>query len=139
MQCCRKCQKNLPITEFYKIPRNKSGYSYKCKACTSQDRRRYRLTEKGQIVQKRNNLKHFYGLSLEQHKEMYIEQNGCCAICKQSVSYDKVIVDHSHITNKIRGLLCYACNIGLGYIERDGFIENSLKYLETTKYIEVIE
>ncbi len=44
------------------------------------------------------------------------QQNNCCAICQQSVNTFKkfLSVDHNHITGKVRGLLCGACNIGLG-------------------------
>lgn len=40
-----------------------------------------------------------------------------CAICK--VYLTRAIVDHSHITGAIRGLLCASCNTGLGQFEDD--------------------
>ena len=33
MQTCNKCFLEKPFTEFYKYPRNKSGYQYQCKQC----------------------------------------------------------------------------------------------------------
>lgn len=39
-------------------------------------------------------------------------QEGCCAICKKPETHFKkrLAVDHSHVTGKVRGLLCYPCN-----------------------------
>lgn len=132
MQCCRKCRKDLPITEFYKIPGNKSGYSYRCKVCTSQDRSVYRLTEKGQIVQKRNNLKFYYGITLEQYNTLFDSQSGVCAVCgfPETVLYKGTLtslaVDHNHQTGKIRGLLCQSCNVALGHLKENPVIIKSL-------------
>lgn len=75
-----------------------------------------------------------YGLTIEEYNEMYIEQKGKCAICKES---GKLFVDHNHKTNKIRGLLCGRCNFAIGYAREDEkIIKNALKYLR--KYNEKI-
>lgn len=37
-------------------------------------------------------------------------------------------VDHDHAANKVRGILCFPCNIMLGKVERIG-IEKISKYL----------
>ena len=44
--------------------------------------------------------------------ELIAEYGNQCAICKKHRNEFKnnLSVDHSHITNKIRGLLCYRCN-----------------------------
>lgn len=54
---------------------------------------------------------------------MYAEQNGCCAICNLELpdimTYtdrsQAAVVDHCHITDKVRGLLCRSCNLMLGH------------------------
>jgi hypothetical protein len=56
-------------------------------------------------------LRHRYGLTHEQYREMYEAQNALCALCGERAAVD---VDHDHITMRVRGLLCRACNVGLG-------------------------
>lgn len=59
-------------------------------------------------------LKRLYGLSLEQWDEMVLNRGGMCDICGLDA---KLCVDHDHITNKIRGLLCATCNQGIGLLK----------------------
>jgi hypothetical protein len=94
---------------------------------------------------RRAELKRKFGITLEQYQAMLEEQNGGCAICGQpetAIRMNKVValsVDHNHRTGERRGLLCTACNIGIGslaesperlraaiaYIERWNVIENA--------------
>lgn len=49
---------------------------------------------------------------------MLVEQGNQCAICGKDFHQRKVPhVDHDHATGVVRGLLCRACNIGLGKFE----------------------
>ena len=76
----------------------------------------YYYSAKGKTQEKVRKLKRSFKITLEQYKEMFSKQNGCCAICKRPLSEFKrsLAVDHDHKTNKIRGLLCVNCNIILG-------------------------
>lgn len=50
----------------------------------------------------------------------YQTQNGLCAICGRSEDLVGTLhLDHCHTTNKLRGLLCRRCNIGLGFFDDD--------------------
>jgi hypothetical protein len=75
-----------------------------------------------------------YGISLEEKKIMYENQQGKCAICgvHESEFSDKrpLVVDHNHITNKVRALLCIRCNTLLGIYEnyQDQFKEYLSKF-----------
>lgn len=73
-----------------------------------------------------------YGITLSQYEDTFQRQNGCCAICHrpQSSLKKKLGVDHNHITGKVRGLLCYECNYGLGY-----FKDNADILIQGAKYI----
>ena len=60
-------------------------------------------------------IKFCYGLLPEDYERMLEEQGHCCAICKgQQNSLSRYFdVDHDHVSNKVRGLLCNRCNQGL--------------------------
>jgi len=85
-------------------------------------------------------LKNTYGLTVDDFDKKFAEQNGVCAICgkketsKNQYGIRRLNIDHNHITNKNRGLLCSTCNQGLGlfYIDEKG-IELLLKAIEYTR------
>ncbi len=83
-----------------------------------------------------------FKISLVEYNELLSNQGGLCAICKRTeTSFDKranrfrdLCVDHDHITGKIRGLLCGACNKALGLLRDDtDTVENALRYLVENK------
>ena len=64
-------------------------------------------------------LKYNYGLDQEQYLTLLSRQGYCCKICgiHQDRLNRKLNVDHCHITNKIRGLLCSNCNRAIGLLK----------------------
>lgn len=63
------------------------------------------------------------------------DQAGMCGICREALSKEpnEVMVDHDHKTNRIRGLLCRRCNIGLGFFKDSiGLLSEAIQYLERT-------
>jgi|SRR5579863_3725447 len=66
-------------------------------------------------------LKHRYGITLEQKREMYEAQKGLCKLCGDPLhaDYRKANVDHDHETNEIRGLLHWSCNKLVGFYEKN--------------------
>lgn len=93
----------------------------KCKECD--EFRKYK-----RFVQKT------YGISYEDYLELFDKQNGCCAICKSKVSSSRtsrLFIDHCHDTLKVRGLLCSACNHGLGlFKDSPSVLKRAISYLE---------
>lgn len=80
--------------------------------------------------QNRNLIK--YGLSRDEYNNLFTKQNGKCAICK--ISQDQLsktlAVDHNHITQKVRGLLCTKCNLMLGFAaDRIEILQAAMEYL----------
>lgn len=67
--------------------------------------------------------------TLERYEQLYEEQRGCCAICKDY--HDVLASDHDHHFMKPRGLLCIRCNLGLGFFrENVAFLERAANYIE---------
>lgn len=66
----------------------------------------------------------------ELYKQFRKLQNGCCAICGKPEEQEgrRLALDHDHQTGVVRGLLCYRCNSGLGFVEE--FIQRVNDYLE---------
>src|SRR5262245_31068034 len=63
-------------------------------------------------------LKRCFGISPAEYDALLAKQNGACAICRRR-SKRRLCVDHCHVTGRIRGLLCYFCNLALGYLRDD--------------------
>jgi len=76
--------------------------------------------------------KRLYGITKEQFELMLASQDHKCSICK--IFLDKPFVDHDHNTNKVRALLCKACNsfIGLAKESKD-ILLSAIQYLEKHK------
>ena len=68
-----------------------------------------------------NYYKRKYGITLDDYNRMFAEQEGRCAICKthQCATGRVLAVDHDHVTGKVRGLLCQACNTAIGKLNDD--------------------
>ena len=77
-------------------------------------------------------LKNKYNITLDDKNKMKNEQDNKCLICKNEFKDDKsTYVDHCHITNKIRGLLCHTCNSGLGMFKDNiEYLERAIEYLK---------
>lgn len=71
---------------------------------------------------------------------MLNDQGGKCLGCNRDfallshVKNDVPHIDHCHVTNEIRGLLCRSCNHALGLVEDDPeTLRNLAAYIETFK------
>jgi hypothetical protein len=62
------------------------------------------------------------------YKKFFNDQKGKCAIC--GIKTNKLKIDHDHKFTVLRGLLCNACNCGLGmFKDNKKNLRKSLKYL----------
>lgn len=83
-------------------------------------------------------LKNHYGITVDDYLKMHDAQNGVCAICgNPETSVDnktkkvrRLAVDHCHDRKHIRGLLCSACNTGIGL-----FGDNIATLLSAVEYL----
>lgn len=90
----------------------------------------YKLDNDGQPRWRKAHFKFKYNLTLEEYQLMAEAQEFKCAICfgpPETMLY----VDHNHVTNRVRGLLCRECNAGLGF-----FKDNVENLRRAARYIE---
>lgn len=153
MKTCRDCEQEKPLEEFYKNKNyRKDGRDISCKVCRRQQAREYRDNNL-EVVKARNreySRKRYgwkpaqsgktnrertlakYGLTVEDYEEMYSRLNGTCPICDKE--FDRLVVDHDHKTGNVRGLICRACNRGLGMFGDDLLIlQKAYNYM--VKYV----
>jgi hypothetical protein len=96
----------------------------------------YRAKE---IANKRkHDLKRRYGMSLDDYDGLAKQQKGRCAICRKVETKPRhLCVDHNHKSNRVRALLCYPCNSGLGcYYDDPRLMRTAPDYLEHWQEIE---
>lgn len=156
---CATCSKIKPLSEFYKCKKAKDGHNSWCKPCQKiyvkeyhkkhkikqhklnkiyrennknkirTRQKRWCVSPRGKKLVKAQQIKYLYDLTLDEHKQIYIDQNGQCAICGIPTAYDKIKTDHDHKTGKVRGLLCHRCNALLAGLDDKDFFEQATKYL----------
>lgn len=70
-------------------------------------------------------------LTLSAHQAIYKAQDGACAICATPREPLGLVIDHNHKTGKVRGLLCGACNTGIGLLkDSPDVLDAAIEYLE---------
>lgn len=138
MKRCSTCKTEKSEDRFNKATHSKDGLFNQCKDCRKKTMERRTKEERHQeyLKNKTNQLdrdlfKH-YGITRNQFNEMRIKQDFLCAICgrHESESHKGLHTDHCHQTKKIRGLLCSACNMGLGHFKDNvTLMTKAIKYL----------
>jgi len=123
-----------------KLASEMSAYSrYVCKPCSSALGDEWQLNnpEKSADHKRNHAFLRDYGISLATVKQIIGEQEGLCAICGIQLNElgDKrgraPQVDHDHITGKVRAVLCFACNAGLGSFQDDiTRLQSAITYLK---------
>lgn len=83
-----------------------------------------------------------YKLSVQELKLMLEKCNHHCEMCGKAEKrktgrgerLTNLSIDHDHETNKIRGILCFKCNIGIGFFEEDiDLLQKAIDYLKKHK------
>lgn len=151
---CWSCKTEKPYSDFPRQPQKKKGISGECKACNNTRNKLYKAKNRTEVIRKKKlyrkqnaekcskqnrqyNLKRNYKLSPKDYDDLLAKQNHVCAICLKpetgtnQFGLKRLAVDHDHSTQKIRGLLCGFCNMGLGM-----FRDNSQSLLNAATYLE---
>jgi hypothetical protein len=129
-----------PLTNFSKNKRMKNGLQSCCKSCDDEKRKDW--TKNNPEKTKGRLLRKFWPNStweeaLFNYNKLFKEQNGRCAICKQSETslgnngkIRDLSTDHSHITGRVRGLLCSPCNTAIGLLKDNiEILKSTIDYL----------
>ncbi len=61
-------------------------------------------------------LKKMYGITPGAYDQLHAEQDGRCGVC---LTPAELVVDHDHVTGRVRGLLCRRCNRSIGQLNDD--------------------
>jgi hypothetical protein len=96
--------------------------------------RRYRKSNADRVAlaSLRHHLSKEYGLTVEGYESAVSSVGGACEICGEACrTGGRLSVDHAHATGDLRGLLCRACNSGLGHFRDDvALLKKAITYLK---------
>lgn len=113
---CRKCGVEVHTRVGFPV----------CENCRV-DRRPYLAAKERQRTLRK------YGLTEADWDRMLTEQGGRCAICHTDTPGgrgERWHIDHCHATDRVRGLLCHNCNVGIGNFKDDPtLLESAAAYL----------
>lgn len=127
---CPDCDMIKPLTEFARTKARKSGYHSYCLTCHTARGVESKTRLHGST--REYHLRRRYGIGQAEFDEMLLMQGGVCAICGAS---DPQHVDHDHRTGRVRGILCFNCNGGLGqFRDNPVLLAEAITYLKGTTW-----
>lgn len=141
MKNCIKCNKNKELDQFYLHKEMNDGHLNKCVSCcrieatanyNTKDREALNTIRRKDYRKRPEQydewrIKKKYGITKADVKIMLEKQNNVCAICKKP---GKLVIDHNHKNNKVRGLLHRSCNSALGLLlDSSDIVLNAASYL----------
>lgn len=132
---CTRCREWKPWDAFRPRAKGKNGRTSACRLCTNvrrqelrrSDPEKYRAKDREWARKSGSHIRKRYGLNLDEYNAMVISQGGRCAICDKAPK--RLVVDHCHRTNVVRGLLCDRCNHRLHVVDEPGLLEAMLAYV----------
>jgi len=69
-----------------------------------------------------------YGITYSEYKARLVTQAFKCKIC--GADEKKLVVDHDHKTQEVRGLLCHSCNCAIGLLKDNvDTLKSAIEYL----------
>lgn len=77
-----------------------------------------------------------YNMTIDDYEALKASQENRCAICRVHESELKraLHIDHDHATGRVRGLVCFACNTGMGKLGDDpALLRKAADYLEVNR------
>lgn len=112
--------KNVRYSECH--PARKHFGKGMCSRCyhSAYGKQRYATDPVFRLRQREHHLKSSYGITVEDYDRLLASQGGKCMLCKATPggrAGNNFGVDHCHMTNRVRGILCKFCNSKLGWFE----------------------
>ncbi len=121
---CPDCGQLFSLEDFPSNTSVADGRGSYCKPCHNARGQRDRERAGGSRYY---HLKGRYGLTRADFDAMMRAQGGMCAACRTRTADH---VDHDHATGRVRGLLCFTCNVALGNVQDDeGRLNGLIGYL----------
>lgn len=121
LQRCSKCKESLPKEAYSQSQWGRPGFM--CRWCGRQRK-----------------MEHDFGITVTKAdiESMFLRQRGKCLACLKPISLNAgkcnkmaAVVDHSHNTGIVRGLLCRMCNLALGALDENaGTLRRLMVYLD---------
>lgn len=110
---CTGCKSHLTLDSFNKNVRATDGLQNYCKPCKAKATRNWKN-----------------GILSGDFERMVAKQESKCAICEKHT--DTLVIDHCHISNRIRNLLCRRCNGMLGMADESKLIlQRAIEYIDS--------
>ena len=124
---CPACDTVKPLSDFGTRTGSRTGRVAYCTPCFNRIKEESRQRVHG--GSRNYHLKRRYGITAAEADAMLEAQGGLCAICRERPAEH---VDHDHLTGKVRALLCFCCNQGLGnFRDRADVMQLAIAYLQT--------
>lgn len=89
--------------------------------------------ERQTVHLRKHHLKRKFGMTQEDYDTLLVKQGGVCASCGTNATspWAWFCIDHDHVTGKVRGLLCRACNSCMGQAG-----DNPIRLRQAAAYLE---
>ncbi|HLX54328.1 MAG TPA: endonuclease domain-containing protein [Aquella sp.] len=141
---CRTCLNTYNKNQFAKTNQTKDGLLNQCLTCQRSEAL-IRSREYLKLHPTSNRHRHYihkYNLTFQQIQQQIILQDNKCTLCQEEFINDvkgkSPVVDHNHITGKVRGIIHHHCNSILGFAEdRIDKLQSAINYLITTQDLDM--
>ncbi len=142
---CSKCGVNFPIDNFpFKMCQGVQRHRSDCDKCRALYTKMFKQAnpEKSKEASKKYAIENPHqvrkwafrsrwrkmGFNPDDVQQMLKDNNQGCEICG---SLNKLVVDHDHSLNKLRGVLCSECNFGIGkFKDNPDYLKKAINYLD---------
>ena len=120
---CKKCNNK------HQAEKRKLNPSLIRKTNSNKRSLKWNLNNKDKVKNRR--LLRNYGIGLDWYYNKLITQEFKCTICNKEITEKTGVIDHSHVTTKVRDILCHHCNTGIGFLMEDvAILKQAILYLE---------